>query len=112
MATKVQIISAIPVGKAKAIKVAAFETAIGNVPKGTNNDTTRKEVSDIIVQDGIPIGSTSYHGYWLIDSDAECKAVLDSLDARIATYTKKRDAIKRGWDRRKASKAAGNPWPK
>jgi hypothetical protein len=112
MDKKIQIISAIPVGKANAIKVAAFEAAIGNVPKGTNNDTTRKEVSDIIVQDGIPIGSTSYHGYWLIDSDAECAEVLASIDKTIATYKAKRDAIEAGWNKRKAMKAAGTPWPK
>lgn len=112
MATLNQIIAALPVGKSNGMKVAAFEQAVGNVPKGTNNDTTRGEVADAILNHNIPIGSTTHHGYWLIDSDAECAAVLASLDAMIAAYTAKRNAIQAGWTKRKASKAAGKPWPK
>jgi hypothetical protein len=114
MATIKQIIAALPVGKANAVSVPQFEQSVGNLPKGTNNDTTRGEVKDAILQNGIPIGSTSGRsgGYWLIDSDAECAAIVASLNSTIADYTAKRDAIQNGWNRRKASKAAGNPWPK
>lgn len=111
MATRNRIITALPVGRSNAIKVRAFGLAVGNPRKGTNDDNTRNEVTALINNEDIPIGS-GHRGYWLIDSDAECAAVLDSIDEKIATYKKKRDAIERGWNRRKASKNAGTPWPK
>ncbi len=112
MATLQQIISCLPVGKANAMKVPFFETAIGNTPIGTNNDQTRREVSDAIINNEIPIGSNPQRGYWLIDSDAECQEVVDRLDAIIRAYTTKRTAIINGWRRRKQSKTSGSPWPK
>lgn len=64
MATLGQIIAAFPIGKAQAMKVPAFEKAIGNHPSGTNNDQIRREVKETIVNHTIPIGSnpsfTSY----------------------------------------------------
>ncbi len=112
MTTKAKVVTHIGVGKANAMSVAALENAIGGTPSGTNNDDTRGLVKDMIMNDHVPIGSTSYHGYWLIDSDNECDDVCDQLDRMIQTYTDKRDAIRSGWARRKASKAAGTPWPK
>ncbi len=112
MATLQQIISSLPVGKTNAMKVSAFEEAIGNQPKGTNNDQTRGEVTDAIVNNEIPIGSSPQCGYWLIDSDAECQEIVDRLDAIIRAYAIKRTAIVNGWTRRKQSKASGRPWPK
>jgi len=112
MATLQQIILALPVGKTNAMKVPVFERAIGNQPSGTNNDQTRREVKEAIVVHDIPIGSSSQRGYWLIDSDAECQEIVDRQNATIRDYKAKRKAIVRGWTRRKASKASGNPWPK
>jgi hypothetical protein len=112
MATLQQIILSLPVGKNKAMKVPAFERAIGTQPRGTNNDQTRREVKEAIVGNDIPIGSSSQRGYWLIDSDAECQEIVDRLNATIRDYEEKRDAIVRGWTRRQRSKASGNPWPK
>jgi len=112
MATLQKIIATLPVGKTKAMKVPAFEQAIGNQTKGTNNDQTRREVKSAIHDNEIPIGSSPPIGYWLIDSDAECQEIVDRLDSTIQEYTAKRDAIKRGWQKRKQSKIAGNPWPK
>lgn len=112
MATLQQIIFALPVGKANATNVPTFERAVGNQPSGTNNDQTRREVKEAIISNEIPIGSSSQRGYWLIDSDGECQEIVDRLNATIRDYQEKRDAIMRGWARRKASKASGNPWPK
>ena len=112
MATLRQIINLLPVGKANVIKVPAFETAIGNRTAGTNNDRTRREIKAAIMNDKIPIGSNPQGGYWLIDSDAECQEVVDRINATVADFIAKRDAIIRGWQRRKASKQSGNPWPK
>lgn len=112
VATLEQIVNAIPVGKNNAVKVPAFEKMIGIENCGTNNDKTRDKVTEAIVEKEIPIGSNPRYGYWLIDSDAECQEVIDRLTRTIDTYTAKRDAIQAGWNRRKASKAAGTPWPK
>jgi len=112
MATLQQIIAALPVGKTNAMKVPDFEQAVGNQPKGTNNDQTRREIQSAIYNDEIPIGSSPPVGYWLIDSDAECQEVVDRLNSTIQEYTKKRDAIIRGWQKRKQSKNTANPWPK
>ena len=112
MATLRQIILSLPVGKAYAMRVPAFEREIGNEPSGTNNDQTRREVKDAIMGNDIPIGSSSQRGYWLIDSDAECQEIVGRVNATIADYEAKRDAIVRGWTRRRASKRSGNPWPK
>jgi len=112
MATLQRIIRSLPIGKANAVKVPAFERAIGNQPSGTNNDQTRREVKEAIISNGIPIGSSSQRGYWLIDSDAECEEIVDRINATIRDYEAKRDAIIRGWRRRRASKASGNAWPK
>jgi hypothetical protein len=112
MATLEQIILHLPIGKANAMKVPAFERAIRNEPSGTNNDQTRREVKDAIVSNDIPIGSSPQRGYWLIDSDAECREIVDRIKATIRDYEAKRKAIIRGWKRRKASKASGNAWPK
>lgn len=112
MASLTQIIAALPVGKRNAMKVPDIEQAIGNQPTGTNNDQTRSEVNSAIYNNDIPIGSNSHAGYWLIDSDVEYQEVIDSLNSTIKTYTEKRDAIARGWQKRKPSKSTTNPWPK
>jgi len=112
MATLQQIITALPVGKANALKVPDFERIIGNQASGTNNDQTRREVADAILSNEIPIASNPQRGYWLIDSDAECQEVVDRMDAMIRAYQTKRAAIISGWARRKQSKATGTPWPK
>lgn len=112
MATLPRIIRSLPIGKAHAVKVSVFERAIGNQPSGTNNDRTRREVKDAIINNHIPIGSSSQRGYWLIDSDAECREIVDWINATIRDYEAKRNAIIRGWRRRKASKASGGGWPK
>jgi hypothetical protein len=112
MATLQRIVQFLPIGKANAMKVPAFEKAIGNQPSGTNNDQTRREVKDAIINNDIPIGSSSKRGYWLIDSDAECRETVARINATIKDYEAKRNAIIRGWKRRKASKASGNAWPK
>jgi hypothetical protein len=115
MATLQQIIAAIPVGKTNAMKVPDFEQAVGNKPSGTNNNQTRREIKSAIYDNDIPIGSSPPVGcwlIWLIDSDAECQEVVDQLSSIIQEYTRKMDAIKNGWQRRKQSKNTGNPWPK
>jgi len=112
MATVQQIITALPVGKNNAQKVATFEQAIGNQNTGTNSDQTRREVKSAIHDHDIPVGSNSHAGYWLIDSDQECQEMIDRLNSTIADCTAKRDAIARGWQKRKQSKLAGAPWPK
>jgi hypothetical protein len=112
MATLQQIIHSLPIGKANAVKVPAFERLIGNQPSGTNNDQTRREVKDAIINNHIPIGSSSQRGYWLIDSDDECREIVARINATIRDYEAKRNAIIRGWRRRKASKATGGAWPK
>jgi len=112
MATLQQITSAIPVGKTNAMKVSNFEQAVGNQPSGTNNDKTRKDVNDAIMNNDYPIGSSPQKGYWLIDSDAEYQEVVDRINSTITELTAKRDAISRGWTKRKASKSTATPWPK
>lgn len=112
MATLGQIISALPVGKAGALRASALEQAIGNQPLGTNNDPTRRDVSEAILSDNIPIGSNPQCGYWLIDSDAECREVVNRINSTIAAFVAKRNAIITGWNRRKQSKSSGTPWPK
>ena len=112
MATLQRIILSLPIGKTNAMKVPIFERAIGNQPSGTNNDQTRREVKDAIISNDIPIGSNSQRGFWLIDSDDECREIVDRINATIREYETKRNAIIRGWRRRKASKASGNTWPK
>jgi hypothetical protein len=112
MATLQQIIAALPVGKSNAMKVPAFEQAVGNQPTGTNNDQTRREIKSAIYDNDIPIGSSPPIGYWLIDSDAECQEIVDRLNSTIQEYTRKRDALIRGWQKRRLSKNTTNPWPK
>ncbi|MFH2064215.1 MAG: hypothetical protein ABIK15_03320 [Pseudomonadota bacterium] len=112
MATLRQIIDALPIGKENAMKVSDFEQAIGNVPSGTNNDQTRREVKDAIDNNEIPIGSSPPRGYWLINSDEEFQEVIDGLNSIIETYTTKRDSITRGWERRRRSLDTTAPWPK
>ena len=112
MATLQQIIAALPIGKTNAMKVPVFEQALGNQASGTNNDQTRREVKSAIYDNEIPIGSSPPVGYWLIDSDVECQEIVDRLDSTIREYTAKRDAIIRGWQKRKQSKLTGNSWPK
>jgi len=112
VATLQRIILSLPIGKANAVKVPNFERTVGNHPSGTNNDQTRREVKDAIINNHIPIGSNPQRGYWLIDSDAECREIVDRINATIRDYEAKRNAIISGWRRRKASKASGNPWPK
>jgi hypothetical protein len=112
MATLQRIILSLPIGKANAVKVPDFERAIGNQPSGTNNDQTRREVKDAIISNRIPIGSSPQRGYWLIDSDVECREIVDRINATIRDYEAKRYAIISGWRRRKVSKVSGNPWPK
>jgi len=112
MATLQQIIAAIPVGKMNALKVTNFEQVIGNQPSGTNNDQTRREVQNAIYNNDIPIGSSPQAGYWLIDSNAEYQEVVGRLDSTINKLTAKRDAITRGWQRRRQSKSTATPWPK
>ena len=58
MATLQQIIAALPIGKANAMKVPVFEQAIGNQARGTNDDQTRREVKSAIYDNEIPIGSS------------------------------------------------------
>ena len=95
MASLKRIIAELPIGKKNAMKVPDFEIAIGNQPTGTNNDTTRNEVTKAIHDHDIPVGSNSNpSGYWLIDSDAEYEEVIKRLNSYIKTYTDKRDAIK------------------
>ncbi len=112
MATLQQIIAALPVGKANAMRVSDFEQVIGNQPSGTNNDQTRREVKSAIYDNDIPVGSNPNAGYWLIDSDAECQEIIDRLNSTINAFITKRDAIIRGWQRRKQSKQTANSWPK
>jgi len=101
-----------PIGKANAVKVRDFEQAIGNLPAGTNNDQTRREVNDAIMNHEIPIGSNSQHGYWLINSDQECDEVLESLNNTAEKYRQKAEHIRNGWNRRRGSLPTGKPWPK
>nr|WP_319494844.1 hypothetical protein [uncultured Desulfobacter sp.] len=112
MATLQQIIAALPIGKSNAMKVADFENFIGNQPSGTNNDQTRREIQNAIHNAEVPIGSSPQKGYWLIDSDAEYQEVIDRLNSTIDQFIAKRDAIKRGWQKRKQSKSTQTPWPK
>lgn len=112
MATLQTIIAALPVGKNNAMNVPDFEQAIGNQPTGTNNDQTRREVKSAICDNDIPVGSSPPVGYWLIDSDAECQEIVNRLDSTISELTAKRDAIVRGWQKRKQSKSGTTPWPK
>ena len=112
MATLQQIIAALPVGKNNAQNVATFEQAIGNQNTGTNSDQTRREVKNAIHNNDIPVGSNSHAGYWLVDSDLECQEIIDRLNSTINDCIAKRDAIARGWQRRKQSKSSGTPWPK
>ena len=112
MATLQQIIDKLPIGKSNAMKVANFEQTIGNQDSGTNNDQTRREVKNAIYNNDIPVGSNPHAGYWLIDSDAEYYEIIDRLNSTIEQFTAKRDAIERGWQKRKQSKISGKPWPK
>ncbi len=112
MATLQQIIAAIPIGKMNAMRVTDFEQTLGNQPSGTNNDQTRREVKNAIYNNDIPIGSSPHAGYWLIDSDAEYQEVIGRLDSTINQFTAKRDAITRGWQRRRQSRSTPTPWPK
>ncbi len=83
MTTANKVLQQIGVGKANAMRVAKLEQAIGGQASGTNNDATRRLVSEMIEEQEIPIGSSSGHGYWLIDSDAECDEVCDASVERI-----------------------------
>lgn len=112
MAKLSEIIKALPVGKARSIKAPAFEAAIGNSPRGTNNDQTRRDIKDAIMRLEIPIGSSSHGGYFLIDSDQEYQEVVDRINATVRDFEEKKDAISRGWNRRKQSKQTLTPWPK
>ncbi|WP_299982107.1 hypothetical protein [Desulfobacula sp.] len=112
MATLQQIIANLPIGKRNAMKVSDFEQTIGNQDSGTNNDQTRREVKSAIYDNDIPVGSSSHAGYWLIDSDEEFQEIIDRLNSTIDQFTAKRDAIERGWQKRKQSKASEKPWPK
>lgn len=111
MATHQQIIAALPIGKRNAKNVATIAKRLGIPPSGTNDDKTRKEVVGTIHTDNIPLGSNR-SGYWLIDSDQECNEIVAALNETIAIYVNKRDAILRGWKKRKQSKNTPTPWPK
>ena len=112
MATLEQIIQHIPVGKGNAMRVSDFEQAIGNQNVGTNNDQTRREVDDAIINHDVPIGSNPQCGYWLINSDDECNEVVTRLKNTAEKYRQKAEHIRNGWNRRRGSLPTGNPWPK
>jgi len=111
MTTHEQIITALPIGKRNAKNVANIAQQLGIPPSGTNNDKTRKQVVRTVHTDDIPLGSNR-SGYWLIDSDQECDEVVAALNETITIFVNKRDAIIRGWQKRKQSKNTPTPWPK
>jgi len=78
---------------------------------GRTNEPTRQLITECILNDKYPIGSSN-SGYFLIDSEDELDSVIDSLESRIRGLRNRIDALRQGWQMRVRSREAGNNWPK
>lgn len=110
MTKEEQLLQKLQDGKALAIKARDLETALAMVP-GNTNEPTRQLVTNCILQNKWPIGSSN-KGYFLINSRAELDSVVDSLEGRKDGLQKRIDALKKGWDDREQSRSNGGNSPK
>ena len=77
---------------------------------GHTNEPTRFFIKDAIIEHELPIGSSN-QGYFLINSDEDFEAAINSLSSRVDALQSRIDAVSEGWNRRKQSLENGNNWP-
>jgi hypothetical protein len=53
-----------------------------------------------LIKEDLPIGSTA-KGYFLINNQEEFDISIESIDGRIEGLIKRKEAITRGWEKRK-----------
>lgn len=111
MADIQDLINVLEDGKANAQHAKDLETALG-MDTGNTQEPTRDLIRDAILRDGYPIGSIPDAGYFLINTEQEYQKTVSNLEARAQGLQHRIEAITRGWEQRKESRASGGNWPK
>lgn len=103
----------LPVGKGQAIDGASLARCLG-MPWERTEGPLRGLVRTFTVVFGWPICVTMDGGvtrFYLIDTNSEATDFIEYLTRRIEALTDQRDAIEKGWARRRAEKQQGGDWP-
>jgi len=111
MADIQDIIDALGDGKDNAIHASGLESTLG-MDVGHTQEPTRDLIRKALINNELPIGSIPNSGYFLIHNEQEYKEVIANLEDRMQGLRRRIEAITRGWEQRKASRAAGRNWPK
>jgi len=111
MATIDDLIFVLGDGKAAAQHAPGLQDTL-HMDAGHTQEPTRDLIRDAIVNHGIPIGSTTQDGYFLIDTQEELDETTTTLEQRIDGLRNRIDGLRRGWQRRRESRASGGNWPK
>jgi hypothetical protein len=68
---------------------------------GVTNEHVRDLIRDMILNQGICIGSLMWDsGYWIIQNQEELNRVCESLESRADSIRDRAIALKRNWDNR------------
>jgi len=111
MAEVQELINALDDGKDNAIHASDLESTLG-MDVGHTQEPTIGLIRKAIINDELPIGSIPDVGYFLIHTEQEYQEAITNLEARAQGLKRRIEAVTRGWERRKASRAAGENWPK
>lgn len=107
------LIRILPTGRHNAIDARVLARLL-NMPPERTEHPLRKLMRDLTMRKGWPIGSVSIgtrRGYYLIDSDEDAQHYAQNLRHRAKAIEARRVEVLDGWEKRKASKAAGGRWP-
>jgi len=111
MATIDDLISALGDGKGDSQYADELQNIL-HMDVGNTQEPTRNLIRDAIINHEIPVGSTPQDGYFLIDTEEELNEAISNLLQRIEGLQNRINGLRRGWKRRRDSRATGGNWPK
>lgn len=68
---------------------------------GVTNEHVRDLIRDMILNQGVCIGSLMWNsGYWIIQDEEELNRVCKSLESRADSVRERANALRRNWENR------------
>ncbi len=68
---------------------------------GVTNEHVRDLIRDMILNQGVCIGSLMWDsGYWIIQDEEELNRVCESLESRADSVRERANALRRNWENR------------
>tara|TARA_B100000614_G_C14185462_1_gene343213 strand:+ start:205 stop:537 length:333 start_codon:yes stop_codon:yes gene_type:complete len=110
MATTDELIVALGDGSRNAKTALKLQQEL-NMDAGHTQEPTRDLIRSAIIEQNIPIGSTS-NGYFLINDESEMDRVIGGLKSRILGLQNRIECLKKGWRDRQLSRQKNGNWPK